>query len=207
MPDNAPISPLRRTDIDPDPIRQFGRWLKDAEKTGQPHPNAMTLATADGQSNPAARIVLLRGLDRRGFVFFTSYDSRKGQDLSENPAAALLFHWPAFNRQVRVEGRVERVSAEESDDYFARRPRGHQLEAHASPQSRVITDRAFLEKQFTAVGEKFEGQAVPRPQNWGGYRVIPETIELWQEREDRLHDRIRYRRAAAGAWKTERLAP
>lgn len=205
---NGQLPPtLRRTDLDPDPLLQFGLWLAEAERTGLPHPNAMTLATAGQTGEPSARIVLLRGLDTRGFVFFTNYESRKGLELSENPVAALLFHWPALARQVRIEGRVEQVSATESDAYFAQRPRGHQLEAHASPQSRVIAGRESLVQQFTETEQQFAGQDVPRPVHWGGYRVIPRMIEFWQEGEHRLHDRFRYQRDAKGSWQIDRLAP
>ena len=198
---------LRRADVDPDPILQFSTWLKEAEQTGHPHPNAMTLSTADFNGRPSARIVLLRGIDEGGFVFFTNYESRKGHELSGNPAASLLFHWPALARQVRVEGRAEQISAEESDSYFASRPRGHQLEAHASAQSQIIPDRDDLEKKFTAMDRRFASREVPRPRHWGGYRVIPEQIEFWQEGVHRLHDRLLYHRNVKGDWAIERLAP
>jgi pyridoxamine 5'-phosphate oxidase len=152
-------------------------------------------------------MVLLKGVDERGFVFFTNYESRKAQDLRENPFAALVFNWLPLSRQVRVEGTVEPLGADESDVYFASRPRGHQIEAHASPQSQVIEDRAFLDKQFKDVAQKFAGQDVPRPMHWGGYRVVPELLEFWQEGESRLHDRLRYRRDNTDHWVIERLAP
>jgi pyridoxamine 5'-phosphate oxidase len=167
----------------------------------------MMLATSSRQSRPAARIVLLRGVDDRGFVFFTNYESRKAQDLRESPFAALVFFWAQLSRQVRVEGRVETLEAVDSDRYFSNRPRGHQLEAHASPQSEVIKDRTVLEKTFEDVTREFLGAEVPRPLHWGGYRVVPDSLEFWQEGENRLHDRIRYRRNDTGPWKIERLAP
>jgi pyridoxamine 5'-phosphate oxidase len=193
--------------MDPDPIGQFARWLHDAEQAELPLPNAMTLATVNQQGKPAARIVLLKGVDARGFVFYTNDQSRKAQDLRESPVAALVFCWLPLFRQVRVEGAVERLDGGASDTYFASRPRGHQIQAHASPQSRVVKDRRFLEQQFKEMHKKFAGQAVPRPPHWGGYRVVPELLEFWQEGENRLHDRLRYRRDPAGNWLIERLAP
>lgn len=198
---------LRRGNMDHDPIKQFVSWFQEAEQAGIPLPNAMTLATSNGQSKPSARMVLLRGIDERGFVFFTNYESRKGQDLRENPVASLVFFWPSLSRQVRVEGSVELCEASESDVYFASRPRGHQIEAHASPQSQVAEDRLFLEKRFKDMAQKFNGKNVPRPPYWGGYRVIPELMEFWQEGENRLHDRLRYRRKNTDNWVIERLAP
>jgi len=200
-------SPLRRASMGPDPFKQFARWLQDAEQAEILQPNAMTLATASRQGRPSARIVLLRGFDERGFAFFTNRESRKGRQLLENPFAALVFCWLPLSRQVRVEGSVEMLGDGESDAYFAGRPRGHQLEAHASPQSQVIKDRRFLETQFEAAARTFEGQAVPRPAHWGGYRLVPEALEFWQEGEHRLHDRLRYRRDPADRWVIERLAP
>jgi len=202
-----PKPALRRDNMNPDPTKQFLDWLQNAEQARVEQPEAMTLATTNRQGQPAARIVLLRGVDERGFLFYTNYESRKGQELLENPAAALVVFWQPLSRQVRVEGRVEPLSAAESDRYFARRPRGHQLEAHASPQSQVIRDRNALEEQFNDVTQKFTGQDVPRPPHWGGYRVIPEVVEFWQQGEHRLHDRLRYRRADTGGWLIERLAP
>lgn len=204
---NGPKAPLLCGSMDPDPIRQFGRWFDEAEQAGIPLPNAMTLATASRQGNPSARIVLLKGVDERGFVFYTNDESRKGQTLRENPAAALVFCWLPLSRQLRVEGAVERLAAGEADAYFASRPRGHQIAAHASPQSRVIKDRLFLERQVEEVARTFEGREVPRPPHWGGYRVVPALLEFWQEGEHRLHDRLRYRRDNAGQWLIERLAP
>ncbi len=200
-------TPLLPEHLDPDPLRQLALWLDDAERAELPQPNAMTLATANHQGEPTARIVLLRGIDARGLVFYTNRESRKGRDLLENPQAALVFCWLPLCRQVRVEGSVELVDERESDLYFANRPRGHQIEAHASPQSRVIRDRSYLDEQFQAFSRQFAGQLVPRPAHWGGYRLLPTVLEFWQEGEHRLHDRLRYRRADDGHWLMERLAP
>ena len=199
--------PLLRRCMDPDPIKQFARWFQDAEQAGIALPNAMTLATASREGKPSARLVLLKEVDGRGFVFFTNEESRKGRELQENPRAALVFGWLPLSRQVRVEGRMERVTPAESDRYFASRPRGHQLGAHASDQSRVIGDRAFLEARLQEATRRFEGRDVPRPPHWGGYRVVPEVLEFWQEGANRLHDRLRYRRDEAGNWVIERLGP
>lgn len=200
-------SPLLFDSMDPDPIKQFVRWFDDAEQALMPQHNAMTLATSSREGKPAARIVLLKEVDARGFVFYTNYEGRKARDLKGNPFAALVFCWLPLSRQIRIEGAVEVVSSGESDLYFAGRPRGHQIEAHASAQSQIIKDRAFLEKQFETMTNRFAGQEVPRPEHWGGYRVVPEALEFWQEGENRLHDRLRYRRGEAGSWVLERLAP
>ena len=193
--------------LDPDPFKQFTRWFADAEQAELPLHNAMTLATASRAGKPSARMVLLKEVDARGFVFYTNYQGRKARELKENPFAALVFYWQPLSRQVRVEGAVERVAADESDRYFASRPRGHQLEAHASSQSQVIKDRGFLEEQFKTFTQMFAGQEIPRPAHWGGYRLIPDTLEFWQEGEHRLHDRLRYRRIDHYQWVIERLAP
>jgi pyridoxamine 5'-phosphate oxidase len=197
---------LLEKDMDADPIRQFARWLDEAGKVGLKEPLAMTLATADAEGRPAARVVLLRGVDARGFAFYTNYESRKGQDLLVNPRAALAFYWDALDRQVRITGPVERVSAEESDAYFATRHRGSQLAAWASPQSAVVADRAALDARYREMEERFAGREIPRPPHWGGYRVVPEVIEFWQARPNRFHDRLRYRREG-DRWILERLAP
>jgi pyridoxamine 5'-phosphate oxidase len=199
---------LSETDVDPDPLRQFQRWLDEAIAGQLPEPTAMTLATAGADGTPAARIVLLKGVVAGGFVFFTNYQSRKGAELAARPAAALLFHWVELERQVRVEGVASRVEAADSDAYFASRPQPARIGAWASPQSRVIPDRDWLEREVTAARERFaaQGEPVPRPAHWGGYRVAPSTIEFWQGRESRLHDRIRYRRENT-RWRIERLAP
>jgi pyridoxamine 5'-phosphate oxidase len=190
-----------------DPFTQFARWFTDAEQAELPLYNAMTLATASRAGKPSARMVLLKGVDASGFIFYTNYEGRKARELEENPFAALVFYWQPLSRQVRVEGAVEKVASGESDRYFATRPRGHQLEANASAQSQVIKDRQFLEEQFELFAQRFAGQEVPRPAHWGGYRLIPDTIEFWQEGEHRLHDRLRYRRSDNNQWLTERLAP
>jgi pyridoxamine 5'-phosphate oxidase len=204
---NGAVTPLRRASMDINPISQFTRWLQDAELAGIALPNAMTLATATPEGRPSARMVLLKGVDEHGFVLFTNYASRKALELRENPLAALVFCWLPLSRQVRVEGKVEPVEANASDQYFASRPRGYQIEAHASPQSQVIEDRGFLERRFRDLTRTFDGQEVPRPPHWGGYRLIPEVLEFWQEGEHRLHDRLRYRRVRSDQWLIERLAP
>jgi len=167
----------------------------------------MTLATSTRAGEPSARMVLLRGVDERGFGFFTNYDSQKGGDLAQNPRAALVIYWPKLGRQVRVTGEVVKQSAEESAAYFHNRPLASQLSAVASPQSRVIPSRSVLEDSVAALSKRYEGGPVPLPQNWGGYRVVPQSIEFWQHRENRLHDRIRYSRQAKGNWRIVRLAP
>jgi pyridoxamine 5'-phosphate oxidase len=202
--DGVPLDPEA---CDPDPIVEVRRWLQAAVGAGLSTPNAMTLATVDEHGRPAARIVLLKDIDDRGLVFYTNYDSRKGRDLAAHPFAALVLFWEPLHRQIRVEGAVERVSAEESDAYFASRPRGSQLGAIASPQSQPLIGREVLD-QLVAAAERTHGDGpLPRPAHWGGYRVVPDTIELWQGQPSRLHDRVRYRRDAAGAWVKDRLAP
>jgi pyridoxamine 5'-phosphate oxidase len=185
---------------------QFGRWFADAKAADLIEPNAMTLATADAGGRPSARMVLLKGFDQRGFVFYSNYGSRKAGELAGNPAAALVFWWPPLERQVRVEGGVERVTREESDAYFRTRPLGSRLGAWASEQSRVIVGRADLERRLEELEARFGDGAVPLPPFWGGYRVQPEVIEFWQHRPNRLHDRLRYRRVPGG-WTIERLSP
>ena len=199
--------PLHESDVDPDPVAQFAAWFEDARVAGIRLPEAMVLATARADGAPSARFVLLNRFDERGFVFFANYESRKGRELAENPRAALVFHWDPLGRQVRIEGPVERLPAEESDSYFATRPRGARLSALASRQSEVVESREALEARVAELSAEYPGDAVPRPPTWGGYRLTPEAIELWQHREDRLHDRLRYRRSDDGAWLIERLAP
>ena len=199
--------PLRRADLLPDPIEQFRRWLADAEAAGVPLPNAMALATADADGRPSVRHVLLRGLDGRGFVFNTNRTSGKGRDLEANPHAGLVFLWKQLDRQVCVAGDVLRTAEEEDDAYFATRPREAQLGAWASRQSAPIEDREALEARLTEMADRFEGAEVPRPQFWGGYRVVPRSIEFWQGRRHRLHDRFRYTRDEGGGWRLDRLSP
>ena len=193
--------------LDPDPFKQFALWLADAEQAELPLHNAMTLSTANREGKPSARMVLLKEVDARGFIFYTNYQGRKAREIKENPFASLVFYWQPLSRQIRVEGAVEMVASDESDLYFASRPRGHQIEAHASAQSQVIKDRVFLEEQFKVFDQKFAGQDVPRPAHWGGYRLIPDCLEFWQEGEHRLHDRLRYRSNDNNQWVIERLAP
>lgn len=199
---------LHPSDLDADPTVQFRRWYSDALFAGVAEPEAMCLATVSNDGVPAARMVLLKGVDTRGFVFYTNYDSQKGRELAANPVAALVWRWYKLERQVRVTGRAERVTPEESDAYFATRPRGAQLGAWASPQSRRLASRAELEAAVAALEVRFAGHAVPRPGWWGGIRVIPASLEFWQGRTSRLHDRLRYSRPAPGeSWRVERLAP
>jgi pyridoxamine 5'-phosphate oxidase len=197
---------LRESDADPNPIEQFRGWFGEALAADIHEPNAMILATASPDGLPSARVVLLKGFDERGFVFYTNYEGRKSRELEANPRAALLFYWGELERQVRVEGRVSRVPDRESDAYFAGRPRGSQLGAWASEQSRPVRDRGALERRQRELEDEYEGREVPRPPFWGGYRVEPETMEFWQGRENRLHDRLRYRRSRGG-WEIERLQP
>lgn len=197
---------LNQSEAVPDPIDQFRQWFEAAASTDAKHPEAMTLATATPDGRPSARIVLLRGFDHRGFVFFTNYQSRKAGELADNSRAALVFYWSAFDRQVRVEGRIEFVSPEESDAYFRTRPYCHQIGAWASAQSQVIPDRGVLEARVRQLEAEF-GESVPRPLHWGGYRLVPTSIEFWQGRESRLHDRLLYTQQSNGSWRIERLAP
>lgn len=197
---------LNEVDANPDPLIQFEQWFSDAVAAGVPETDAMTLATATPDGKPDARIVLLKSFDRRGFVFYTNYQSRKAEELDGNAHACLLFYWLPIKRQVRIEGKVEKVSAEESDEYFRQRPLGSQLGAWASDQSRAITSRDELDSRFAEAAEEF-GDRVSRPPHWGGYRVTPQAIEFWQGRNNRLHDRLRYQLQADGSWRIERLAP
>jgi pyridoxamine 5'-phosphate oxidase len=199
-------SELSESGVERDPFGQFARWYEEARAVERPLPHAAALATATRAGRPSVRMVLLKDFDARGFVFYTNARSRKGRELAGNARASLMFYWGLSGRQVRIEGRVLRVPARESDSYFATRPRGSQLAAWASPQSEVLPDRAALERRFEALGAKYPGR-VPRPPSWGGYRLVPEALEFWQNRDDRLHDRILYRRTRRGRWVIERLAP
>ncbi|MDQ3957076.1 MAG: pyridoxamine 5'-phosphate oxidase [Actinomycetota bacterium] len=204
-PHEAP--PLDVADLDPDPIVEFGRWMQAALDAGLLLPNTMTLSTATAAGRPSARMVLLKGFDHAGFVFYTSYESRKSRELAENPAAALVFHWPELERQVRVEGRVTKITAEESDSYFHSRPLGSRLGAWASRQSEPLPSRLELERRLEEAAREHGDADVPRPPYWGGWRVTPDAIELWQGRPNRLHDRFLYTRAGAGEWFVVRLSP
>jgi len=196
---------LAEADAHPDPMLQFERWFEDALAAGLPLANAMTLATVTAEGAPDARVVLLKGVESGALVFYTNYESRKGHQLAAKPLACLVFLWTQLERQIRIEGKVEKVSATDSEKYFSTRPVGARLSALASAQSEVVADRSFLEAQVKKISEKY-GNNPPRPAHWGGYRVVPARIEFWQGRENRLHDRLLYRRSKDG-WKIERLAP
>lgn len=200
-------SGLHRRDLDPDPIKQFSIWFTAAIEAQIRDVNAMSLATASPEGKPTVRIVLLKGFDQDGFVFFTNYESEKGRQLTANPEAALAFYWIELDRQVRINGRVERTSRQESESYFHSRPIGSQLGAWASRQSETIDARRVLDARMAEVTERFEGKAVPLPPHWGGYRLKPERIEFWQGRSNRLHDRFRYSRGNNGNWSIDRLSP
>ena len=199
--------PLREQDVDPDPFRQFTAWFDEAASAGVSQPEAAAVATASTDGAPSVRMVLVKQAGPNGFVFFTNYESRKGGELTANPRAALLFHWEPFGRQVRIEGSVARTTREESEAYAHSRARGSQLSAAASPQSRPVESREFLERRVAELDELHAGAEVPLPEHWGGFRLTPERFEFWQHRDNRLHDRLRYTPAAGGAWAIERLAP
>jgi pyridoxamine 5'-phosphate oxidase len=201
------MPPLREQDVDPDPIEQFRRWYDDAEARGVLAPDAMIVASATPDGRPSARAVLLRGLDERGFAFYTNFESRKGRELDANPHAAILFHWPEVHRQVRATGRVERVSQAESEAYWRNRPRASRISAWASAQSETIASREELEARAAQTEARFGDGDVPLPPFWGGYRLAPDELELWEHREDRLHDRVRYTRADNDTWVIDRLQP
>jgi len=197
---------MEMDELDPDPLRQFARWYADAEASGIAQPDAIALATASTDGAPSVRMVLLKGHDARGFVFFTGHESRKGMELAANPRGALVVHWQPARRQIRGEGPVERISDAETDAYFATRPRGSQIAAWASPQSRVVASRAELDDLYESTAGRFGAGEIPTPPHWGGYRLMPTVVEFWQGRENRLHDRIRYDRSGDG-WVRARLAP
>ncbi|OYD77540.1 UNVERIFIED_ORG: pyridoxamine 5'-phosphate oxidase [Burkholderia sp. CF145] len=203
---NYSLGSLDIADADPNPFRQFDVWFKQAIDAQLPEPNTMTLATVDPRGRPSARIVLIKGVDERGFVFFTNYESRKGLDLAQNPHASLLFYWIELERQVRVEGAVVKTSNAESDTYFASRPVGSRIGAWASEQSKVIESRAALEAREREFIAQY-GDSPPRPPHWGGYRLIPDAIEFWQGRPSRLHDRLLYTRSGSADWTIARLSP
>src|ERR1700758_261470 len=198
---------LRRSDLDPDPIKQFGNWFTATIEAGIRDVNAMSLATAGTDGRPSVRIVLLKGFDQDGFVFFTNYESEKGVQLDANPYAALAFYWIELDRQIRISGKAERISREESQTYFHARPVGSQLSAWASRQSEVLDGRRVLDARMAEMTERFGDKPIPLPPHWGGYRLKPNKMEFWQGRPNRLHDRFRYTRQEDGSWLIERLAP
>ena len=200
-------SGLRRRDLDPDPIKQFSNWFTAAIEAQIRDVNAMSLATAPADGRPSVRIVLLKGFDQDGFVFFTNYDSEKGRQLEANPYAALAFYWIELDRQIRISGKAEKTSRQESESYFHSRPLGSQLGAWTSRQSETIDGRKVLDARMAEMTERFAGKPIPLPPHWGGYRVRPETVEFWQGRSNRLHDRFRYTRQATGSWSIDRLSP
>jgi pyridoxamine 5'-phosphate oxidase len=197
---------LDENSVDTDPIRQFQLWFEQALDAQLPEPNAMTVATVDAEGRPSARILLIKGVDERGFVFYSNYESRKGRELAGNPHASLLFHWIELERQVRIEGVIEKTNAEQSDAYFTSRPLASRIGAWASEQSREIATRAELEAREKAFAERF-GENPPRPPHWGGYRLVPDRIEFWQGRPSRLHDRLLYTRQTDNRWQISRLSP
>lgn len=201
------IRELRESDLDSNPFKQFQKWFDDALKADPIYANAMTLATATKDGRPSARMMLLKDFDENGFVFYTNCESHKGDHLTQNPRAAIVFWWSQLERQVRIEGNIEKVSDEEADAYFNSRPRGSQLGAWASEQSRVISSREVLDRRMQELEAKYRNQVIPRPPYWMGYRLVPVSIEFWQGRPNRLHDRLRYRLVEDGAWIIERLAP
>jgi pyridoxamine 5'-phosphate oxidase len=199
--------PLREEDADPDPVAQFRAWFAAAAEAGLRMPEAAAVATASSEGAPSVRMVLVKQADERGFVFYTNYESRKARELATNPFAALLFYWDPLGRQVRIEGTVERTTAEESAAYIRSRARGSQLSALSSPQSRPVESRAALEARVAELTDRYADGELPLPEAWGGFRLTPQTFEFWQNREDRLHDRLLYRRRPEGGWAIERLAP
>ncbi len=206
--ENYDYPPFLENDVHDDPIEQFRQWFEEAWRSDARQPNAMTLATCSKDGTPSARVVLLKGFDHKGFVFFTNYQSAKAADLEENPKATLVFYWPQLSRTVRISGSVEKVSREETDAYFMSRPRDSQLGAWASNQSSVIENREVLQEQFKQAKQRYEDQDVPTPPHWGGYRVKPKSVEFWQGQANRLHDRLRYvQDGDRKIWRLQRLAP
>jgi pyridoxamine 5'-phosphate oxidase len=203
----APRDPRQISDLNPDPLVEFTAWFEAAKAAGATRPDAMVLATATTAGQPSARMVFLRGFDARGWVFYTNYDSRKGQEIKTNPSAALMFYWDAISRSVRIEGRMEKTSTAESERYFGSRPRESRLGAWASQQSRVIAGREVLDERMAQLNKDFRNRDVPLPPFWGGYRVVPECIEFWISRPSRLHDRFCYRKQVDGTWKIFQLSP
>lgn len=198
---------LRRNELDPNPFKQFAKWYEAAEAAHPKLPNSMTLATATRGGRPSARMVLLKGFDEDGFVFFTNYESQKGRELEENPRASLVFYWSALDRQVRIDGTVAKTSREESEEYFQTRPADSRLSAWASKQSSPVAGRQVLEDEMKRVTSEYQDREIPLPDYWGGYRLTPSVIEFWQNRPGRLHDRFRYKRQSDGQWLIERLSP
>ena len=198
---------FKKKDADPDPIKQFDRWFRDALAAEPELPEAASLSTAGADGRPSARIVLLKDFDERGLVFYSNYESRKGRELSENPHAALVFHWRQLKRQISITGRIDKVSREQSEAYYKTRPRGSQIGGHVSRQSAVIISRNILDDRMRELMTEYEGKEIPRPSFWGGYRLYPEAIEFWQGRSDRLHDRLLYTRLSDAGWQIERLSP
>lgn len=197
---------LSEADVNSNPIEQFKKWFSEASIAQVPEPNAVSVATVSAEGRPSSRIVLLKGYDESGFVFFTNYESRKGREIIQNPYVSLLFFWPELERQIRIEGKAEKISTKESMNYFFSRPIGSQLGAWASAQSAIIEGRSILEKKMSELKVKFQGKEVPFPAFWGGFKVVPETIEFWQGRKSRLHDRIQFAKTNSG-WKISRLSP
>ncbi len=205
---NYHFNTLSEKEAKANPFEQFNTWFEEALNSEIREPNAMTIATVSSDGHPSARIVLLKGYSDKGFIFYTNYESRKGKESAKNPYIAVLFFWDILERQIRIEGKVERLSAETSDNYFNKRPKLSRIGALASPQSQIITDRSIIEKNMQDLTKKYEDmEFVPRPEHWGGYIVVPSMIEFWQGRTSRLHDRLQYRLLDDGSWKMERLAP